>query len=138
MKALTNDQAIGFIHGGNATFTFKSVRTGTHFTYKTKEIENSPGKFFVMWLCGSDNESDYAYLGMINANNFFLTKGSKAGKDSKVFQAFDWTYKALNQGVLNGQVEIFHEGRCCRCNRKLTTPDSIESGIGPECAKKSR
>ena len=33
-------------------------------------------------------------------------------------------------------LEIFHEGRCCACGRKLTTPESILSGIGPECAKK--
>jgi hypothetical protein len=24
--------------------------------------------------------------------------------------------------------------RCLRCNRTLTTPESLERGIGPECA----
>jgi len=32
---------------------------------------------------------------------------------------------------------ILREGRCIRCNRKLTHPDSILSGIGPECALKA-
>jgi hypothetical protein len=29
---------------------------------------------------------------------------------------------------------VWHEGRCGRCGRKLTVPESIESGFGPECA----
>ena len=32
-------------------------------------------------------------------------------------------------------LEVWHEGRCGRCNRALTVPESIASGIGPECAK---
>ena len=27
-------------------------------------------------------------------------------------------------------------GRCCVCNRKLTNPDSISSGVGPVCQGK--
>ena len=27
----------------------------------------------------------------------------------------------------------WHEGRCGRCGRKLTVPESIEAGYGPEC-----
>ena len=33
-------------------------------------------------------------------------------------------------------VEYRFEGKCRKCNRKLTNPDSIDNGIGPECAKK--
>lgn len=32
-------------------------------------------------------------------------------------------------------VEIWHEGKCGRCGRQLTVPESIESGFGPECVK---
>jgi hypothetical protein len=28
---------------------------------------------------------------------------------------------------------VHHEGRCGRCGRTLTVPESIESGFGPEC-----
>lgn len=31
---------------------------------------------------------------------------------------------------------ILRESRCCRCNRKLTHPESIRLGIGPECASR--
>ena len=33
------------------------------------------------------------------------------------------------------KVEIWHEGRCGRCARRLTVPSSIILGIGPECAE---
>lgn len=34
-----------------------------------------------------------------------------------------------------GKVEVWHEGRCGRCARRLTVPASILIGIGPECAE---
>jgi len=37
--------------------------------------------------------------------------------------------------VLN-QLLYYHEGRCGRCARRLTVPESIINGIGPECAKR--
>lgn len=33
------------------------------------------------------------------------------------------------------RVEVWHEGSCGRCGRKLTVPSSIETGLGPECAE---
>lgn len=35
-----------------------------------------------------------------------------------------------------GKVEVWHEGSCGRCGRKLTVPESIANGLGPECAEK--
>lgn len=37
--------------------------------------------------------------------------------------------------VLN-KLSYYHEGRCGRCRRKLTVPESIINGIGPVCAAK--
>ena len=31
-------------------------------------------------------------------------------------------------------VQVWHEGRCGKCGRKLTVPESLTSGLGPECA----
>jgi hypothetical protein len=36
-------------------------------------------------------------------------------------------------GVLGRLLEVWHEGRCGRCGRALTVPESVERGIGPEC-----
>jgi len=35
----------------------------------------------------------------------------------------------LNKIGLN----FFHEGKCGKCGRKLTTPESIKNGFGPTC-----
>jgi hypothetical protein len=32
-------------------------------------------------------------------------------------------------------IEIWHEGTCCRCGKRLTVPASIELGMGADCAK---
>jgi hypothetical protein len=47
--------------------------------------------------------------------------------------AFAWFWDRLRNGNLPEQVEVHHEGRCGRCGRALTVPESIESGFGPEC-----
>jgi hypothetical protein len=46
-----------------------------------------------------------------------------------------WAVKAVAKGSLPEGYKIQHEGKCCRCGRTLTTPESIERGIGPECVK---
>lgn len=32
--------------------------------------------------------------------------------------------------------KVHHEGRCGKCGRRLTVPESIETGLGPECSGK--
>ena len=32
-------------------------------------------------------------------------------------------------------VKVFHSGKCGKCGKKLTTPESIKSGLGPYCSK---
>ena len=56
--------------------------------------------------------------------------------DMKV-KAFEWFwYKLTIPGrVLPEQFEFYHEGRCCVCARRLTVPESITDGVGPECRK---
>jgi hypothetical protein len=124
-----------FIGGGNATFTIVSKATGVRFTYKVREPEGG-GVHFVKVLRGADNEGDYSYLGFIRGGEY-IHGGRKArvGKDAPSARAFGWFHGRLQAGTLPAeQVEFWHEGRCCRCGRKLTVPESIERGIGPECA----
>jgi hypothetical protein len=33
------------------------------------------------------------------------------------------------------KAKIMHAGKCCKCRRTLTTPQSLMNGIGPECQK---
>lgn len=130
------NDALRFMFGGNAVFTLRSEKTSTRFTYKIRQKdETSP--FFVSVLSGPSNETDYQYLGFIpRADRGTLIAGSKGLPGAKSFKALSWALSQLSGARIPEKLSIFHEGRCCACGRKLTTPESILSGIGPECAKK--
>jgi hypothetical protein len=67
---------------------------------------------------------------------YIQTKGSKISTDAPSAKAFRFFYDALAKGVdLAGKIEVRHAGKCGRCAKKLTTPQSVDTGIGPECAK---
>ena len=137
-KFTTAAAARAFMLGGNATVTLVSTKTGTRFTYRFRKAEDSP-TIFISLLNGPDNEADYKYLGRV-ADRLWI--GRKVPKpydispDSLGAKALVWAWERLNRGELPEALEIWHEGRCGRCNRKLTVPASIASGIGPECATK--
>ena len=51
-----------FVLGGNALVTLESGKTGVRYTFKVrKPDEDKP--YFVSMLTGSDNDSDYNYIG---------------------------------------------------------------------------
>lgn len=126
-----------FITGGKAYFTLRSAKTGARFTYRVAAAER--GGFFVSLLNGPDNWANYRYIGLIGANDkrFRLTAKSAASGDASSVKAFMWTWNRLAAGQSIDGVEIWHEGKCGRCGRKLTVPESIETGFGPECATKA-
>jgi hypothetical protein len=131
------DAAVRYILAGKATITLRSAKTGTRFTY---EIEREAEEGKVCWvrvLTGGDNSADFQYLGMLNERREFkATKKSTALKDTTSFAAFDWSWRQLSGKRLPSKLEVWHEGSCGRCGRKLTVPESIADGLGPECRKK--
>lgn len=144
-KLETAERIMGFMFAGKATLTLASAKTGSRFTYKVTEAEqrnpNAKPMFFVSALVGSDNENSYAYLGIIKEYesgnvNFSFAKPEKAKvkADSPSAKAFAWAINQILQFHKPESLDVWHEGRCGRCNRKLTVPESIENGIGPECA----
>lgn len=126
-----------FALAGNSTFTVVSKATGNRFTYKVrKPSEDKP--HFVSVMTGSDNESDYTFIGTIFDGRAYVPgKRSSIGVDAPSAKGFAWLWNNLvATGTVPAVAEFHHEGKCCACGRKLTVPDSILSGIGPECAKK--
>lgn len=142
-KQLQNIQDItNFTFGGNATITLESLKSGKHFTFKVKKAKKDDEKspFFVSVLSGPDNNSSYSYVGVITSDkkNFKLTQKSKVSSDAISYKAFNFFFLQLINGKIHSDLRVYHSGTCGRCGRKLTTPDSINRGIGPECAKKSK
>lgn len=124
------------ILAGNSVLTFKNIKTNIHFTFKVKKCKGK-NIWFVFYLGGPDNENDFRYLGSILKGKFRLTKNSRCTKESKAYKAFNWIFNILK--TKNGfpeSIEVWHEGICGRCGRKLTVPESIEDGFGPVCKGK--
>jgi len=135
------NKAVEFMLAGNARFTLRSVQSGVRYTYKIRKSDDRgdcvrPTVWFVSLLTGSDNNSDYTYMGLINSNKFGVTRKSKYSETSQPVVAFKWVWGKLIANLDPHGVEIWHSGRCGRCGRSLTVPESIESGFGPECIGK--
>ena len=138
---LTSTQAIKeFALAGNATITVRSKSTDRRFTFKIRKPRKlrNPNQpiWFVSLLTGCDNENHYQYFGEILSNNTFR-HGQRAdlSKDAVGVLAFTWFWNTIqaNREDLLELAAVWHEGKCGRCGRKLTVPESIESGFGPEC-----
>ena len=148
----TAEDALRFIFAGKATVTLTSKATGEHFTYRVDKGKEENAPYFVKVLNGPDNYANYMYIGFIQdpaaalgekgrpvhiSRTAGLIAGRKGHPDAPSFKAFAWALRYLKErNEVPEQMTIQHEGKCCRCSRKLTHPDSIASGIGPECASK--
>lgn len=131
-----------FMLAGDATITIKSLTSGLHFTYRIQRADEKPGDrnpapWFVKLLV---NGEDWLYLGMLSdwqgKVGFRLTSKSAHAQDAKTVKAFTFAWAHIQTDRLPAGLEIRHEGRCGRCNRALTHPESLDLGIGPECAGK--
>ena len=135
-----------FVMGGQGTFTLVSNVTGNHFTFRVKTPKKSPPGYgdrtkpmFISAMTGPDNENSYTYLGQVwkNSKDFTWSVGAKSplNPDAPTQKAIKWLMKHIKANrMLPKGAEFWHEGRCGICNRKLTVPESIASGIGPICA----
>jgi len=142
-----------FFIGGNCTMTVKVPEAfashhgcNLHYTFKIEQSEPSD-KFptpahFVKLLTGSDNTSDYSYLGVLNplTGQVRLTARSCAGETAWAVRIIRRVLAQVFEGegmqaIIAQGWDVHHEGRCGRCARPLTVPESIEIGIGPDCAE---
>lgn len=134
---ITNAQdALRYMLAGNATVTLASARTGTRYTYRVRAAKDARGDVthFISVLTGSDNTRDYSYLGVVGRDGVRTTQRSTVGPDAPSTRAIQWALRKLQEGQLPTELEVHHSGRCGRCGRELTVPESIRTGLGPTCA----
>jgi hypothetical protein len=125
-----------FIKAGNATFTIQSVESGTHFTYVlAAPPRRKTHDRFARVLIGPDA---WAYLGVVVNASLLPTRGSKVSEQAPSFLALAWFLRELSRtpdDATPAKVIFRHEGKCGRCGRPLTTPASVDTGLGPDCAE---
>jgi len=122
-----------FMFAGNARFTIESVNTGKRFTFKIRRKDQDKPAF-VSVLTGPDNESSYTFLGTVfDDGTFRHGRRSIISAEASSAKAFVWFYDHIAANSLPDTVRFRHAGKCGRCARTLTVPESIDSGYGPEC-----
>jgi hypothetical protein len=136
-----------WVLAGRAVFTIQQPAGAPekpHYTFKVKRVEPNgqwPEAFFVKLLTRPNNQTDFTYIGK-------LTKATGQTKTTGKSVKFEGSYplRLLNRTLArvwaNDNVafekhgyHVHHEGRCARCGKPLTVPESIETGFGPECSK---
>lgn len=131
---MTPGNAIAYIQAGHGTITLVGKATRYTFTFgMAKDAKPSiDPPIFVRLLIAPE---EYAYIGFIKCGQ--LVAGKKGNPNHPAFRALAWYLdKALHHPEVAAMAECWHEGVCGRCGRELTVPESIESGLGPICAKK--
>lgn len=135
VKMIPHDRIKDFIFAGKSIFTIKNPKTGNRFTFKIGKSKSND-LFFVSVLTSPDH---YEFLGTIFPQNIFRGSNRSLIKEgSPSLNVFKWFISKMDMSSLPKFIEVWHEGCCARCGRRLTTPESIESGFGPECIKKSK
>lgn len=123
-----------YLLAGRATVTLVSERTGARYTFRVNAAKDNDQRFFVSLLTGPDNESSYTYVGMIENGEFRLTKASKFAADSLPVRGFNYFWRHAVAEQAAADLTVMHAGRCGRCNRLLTVPASLKTGLGEDCA----
>lgn len=135
-----------FSLAGKATVTIESLKTGAHYTFQINKADDGE-VWFVSVLSGPSNETDFTYMGILfgtaqktwfghNGTEFRLTKKSRYTDDATCVRGFRFFWRFIEAGVMPQDMQVRHSGHCGRCGRTLTTPESLDRGIGPECANK--
>lgn len=120
----------------NGWFTVENPKTGEHRTFEVKTrnfgTEDKPApKRVVSLLTGPNRESRDNW----KAFAFATDSGVKVWKKEQggAFDKYAAILTHVDAGERYGLIYMV-ESRCRVCNRPLTNPESIRSGIGPICA----
>lgn len=116
----------------NGTYTISSALTGEHKTFRLKTFHPGsrwmPGKRVLQALDGPDNRSDYRNLGVLEGDEITLFKKADTERGQELAKMFILALNGDDRWIVRAAAT------CIRCNKKLTHPISIDSGIGPICA----
>ncbi len=126
----------------NGEFTFINTMTGERRTFRIrtqpKDAKFAPGARLVSLLTGPCNEKNYTGFAFLNEGHTPMIHLYRKKNDpthryyARLLEALEYGEGEVTIG--NHTYEVLQSTLCRMCNRKLTTPESIKSGIGPVCA----
>lgn len=131
------NHVLAFLLAGNSVVTLQSRKTGKHFTFNIVKITSPKvGERMAFFLKVLTRPDRYDVMGFIS-NEMQIIPTFRYSLKTPSVRAFVWAWQKLYyERIMPAELEVWHEGRCGRCGRRLTVPESIERGIGPECIGK--
>src|ERR1039457_3313378 len=124
---IDNKDSLKFIFAGKSVVTFLNTKTDNRFTFKVKQAKNS-NLFFTSVLTSPET---YSYIGTVVEGKYNHGRKSQIKVDTQSVKVFNYVINKLKSNILPDFIEVWHEGRCGKCGRPLTVPNSILNGIGP-------
>lgn len=113
------------------------LEDGTHRTFRIRtqsaDSDFAPSKQIIATLTGSDNTSNYTQWGFVNGAtiNVWKSKTDKIGNWAQLATAL-----ITGDHAAAGMRYAVESNNCYRCNRQLTDPESVATGLGPICRNK--
>ena len=119
----------------NGTVTLINKETGSHITLKihTAKQGKLKGKRIVSKLIGSDNVNSYKGFAFVDGDMIMAWRSQHNPKNAQIASILQSIMVEGDNSRFANKVSMKLSKRCMRCNRTLTTPESIEMGIGPIC-----
>lgn len=119
-------------------FTLYSAKTKLRYTFR---LTHQAGEWHrIERLYGDDNTKDYRYVGVFRISSIMWAGRTRLDLNYRFSEQSEATKQiAYFLKVLVGEepwpetMYFYPSGRCARCGRVLTTPESIERGFGPKC-----
>lgn len=127
---LDANTSLDFIFGGNSTFTALNTKSENRFTFKVKKHKKDD-IYFVSVLTSPET---YQFIGSYRGAFKYSAK-SRISDRSQSVSVFKYIIDKLSSKNLPNYIEVWHSGKCGKCGKKLTTPDSISNGFGPTCRR---
>lgn len=145
---LSGEVALSALTAGRAVVSLRSQRTGEFRTYRVSKFDTSP-HFSVDYrvVAGLNRDDDgrvtlrldgWTRIGILYVNDegvpHRFVRNMKTPVNSITIDGFHWMVDRLvNKTWDDEKAEIWHEGQCCKCGRRLTDPESIRLALGPIC-----
>lgn len=116
----------------DGTYTYETTTAHRTFRLRTQALDDPfmPGRQIIAYLNGPDNERDYVKFGHIQPSDGTL-KVWKKHEDRVTLVKDAHAFMADPHGP-----NVLASIACYACGRKLTVPESVHNGYGPECAKR--
>ena len=117
----------------NGIITVENTARGTHRTFRIKtqkeDAKFAPGERILSLLTGPDNTTSYTQIAFVKEDGrIILWRRYQTEQYERLIRVL------LEPDYYQSIGFAYHyEGHCRRCNRLLTTPESLRSGIGPVC-----